>query len=171
MVCLYQQEGLDFSDHISLVLKKQFNLSVIRSKEFKIPPATFNPLRVQYEASGIIEELQNHFDERCNKHLIIVDVDIYTTRMNFIFGIADVQKSAAIVSIFRLYKKGLLEERLVKEVVHEMGHILGLNHCLNPVCVMFFSNTIADTDRKGINLCEECRRKIEGIYTFYPWSD
>jgi len=163
MVCLYQQKGLDFSDLIGEILKKQFNLSVFSCEKFKIAPETFNPLRDQYEASKIIESLMNCYDKRCDKHLVIVDVDIYTPRFNFIFGLADTNRNVAIVSIHRLSKNGSLEERLAKEVVHELGHILGLNHCPNQTCVMYFSNTIADTDRKGVNLCEDCRRKIEGI--------
>lgn len=163
MTCLYQQEGLDFSDLISAVLKKQFNLSIISAKEFKLKSKTFNPLRNQYEASNIIESLMDCYDKRCDKHLIIVDVDIYTPGFNFIFGLADVHRNAAIVSIYRLFRNGLLKERLAKEVVHEIGHILGLTHCEISTCVMYFSNTIADTDRKGIDLCEGCRRKIEGI--------
>ncbi|MEO0122890.1 MAG: archaemetzincin family Zn-dependent metalloprotease [candidate division WOR-3 bacterium] len=163
MVCLYQQEGLEFSELVGDILKKQFNLSVMRSKEFRIKSETFNPLRDQYEASRIIDSLMDCYDKSCDKHLVIVDVDIYTPRFNFIFGLADVQRKVAIVSIHRLSINGLLKERLAKEVVHEIGHILGLNHCSIPTCVMYFSNTIADTDRKGIDLCEECRRKIEGI--------
>jgi len=163
MVCLYQQEGLDFSDLIGDILKKQFNLSLFNCGKFKVPSETFNPLRDQYEASEIIESLMNYYNNRCDKHLAIVDVDIYTPRFNFIFGLADTNRNVAIVSIHRLSKNGSLKERLAKEVIHELGHILGLNHCSNQTCVMYFSNTIDDTDRKGIDLCEKCRRKIEGI--------
>ncbi len=163
MLCLYQQKGLDFFDLISEILKKQFNLAVIRSQEFKLKFETFNPLRNQYEASKIIDSLADCYDNRCNQHLIIVDVDIYTPRFNFIFGLADVHKNVAIVSIRHLAINGSLKERLAKEVVHEIGHIFGLGHCKIQNCVMYFSNTIADTDRKGIDLCEECRRQIDGI--------
>lgn len=163
MICLYQQEGLDFSDLISEVLRKQYNLTSTQLSVFKIPKEAFNPLRNQYDASRIIEYIQRNFDRRCDKHLLIVDVDIYTQRFNFIFGLAETYKKAAIISLYRLAGNGLLKDRLAKEVVHEVGHLLGLNHCPSPSCVMHFSNTINDTDRKNVDLCEQCRRQIEGL--------
>ncbi|MCX7994500.1 MAG: archaemetzincin family Zn-dependent metalloprotease [candidate division WOR-3 bacterium] len=163
MVCLYQQEGLEFSELIKDIIKKQFNLPVVVAHSVRIPSQAFNPLRTQYDAMKIIETFVYSLDQKCNWHLIIIDKDIYTPRFNFIFGLADVQRNIAVVSTYRLSKNGLLKERLAKEVVHEMGHILGLNHCPIPVCVMYFSNTVADTDRKGFDLCPECRRKVERI--------
>ncbi len=55
----------------------------------------------------------------------------------------------------------LFKERALKEAIHELGHLLGLGHCPNPACVMFFSNSLGDTDRKGPGLCPECRRRLE----------
>jgi len=46
------------------------------------------------------------------------------------------------------------------EAVHELGHAFGLQHCGNPECVMFFSNSIMDTDRKGWHLCQQCRARL-----------
>jgi len=163
MICLYQQEGLEFSGLVSEVLKRLYNLSTIRAAEFKIPKETFNPLRNQYDASQIIVHLNEHYDKQCDKHLLLVDIDLYTPRFNFIFGLAEPHKGAAIVSLYRLTGNDLIKQRLAKEVVHEVGHLLGLSHCSIATCVMHFSNTIDDTDKKNINLCDKCRRKIEGL--------
>ncbi|TLX91314.1 MAG: hypothetical protein E6K97_02920 [Thaumarchaeota archaeon] len=38
---------------------------------------------------------------------------------------------------------------MVKECVHELGHIFGFVHCPNIECVMYFSNSLSDTDIKG----------------------
>jgi len=38
-----------------------------------------------------------------------------------------------------------------------LGIIYGLGHCRNPGCVMFFSNSILDTDRKSSFFCESCQ--------------
>lgn len=37
------------------------------------------------------------------------------------------------------------------------GHTWGLAHCAAPRCVMFFSNTLHDTDAKGVEFCSACR--------------
>jgi archaemetzincin len=53
--------------------------------------------------------------------------------------------------------------RLGKEIIHELGHLMGLRHCTDRTCVMSLSHTIADTDAKQPCLCNQCRRKIEAI--------
>lgn len=56
--------------------------------------------------------------------------------------------------------KELFERRIVKEAIHEVGHMLGLMHCPNRGCVMIFSNTIGDVDKKTKNLCEMCSMQL-----------
>lgn len=125
---------------------------------FCIPDDAYDSLREQYLASRILGKLNS---ERADSHytLGLVDVDLYVPDLNFIFGQADPLEQTAIVSLHRLKGERIIA-RLRTEVVHEVGHLLGLVHCAKPSCVMFFSNTIADSDRKGEELCSECKRRL-----------
>ncbi|MGA2842718.1 MAG: hypothetical protein ABSG18_21645 [Steroidobacteraceae bacterium] len=46
------------------------------------------------------------------------------------------------------------------EICHELGHAVGLRHCENPCCVMCFSNSLAEADAKGEELCASCMRRV-----------
>jgi len=79
--------------------------------------------------------------------------------LTLVFGHADIQGRWAVVSLSQFGGDGQakLIERAVKTAVHELGHTLGVgHHDANPECVMFFSENLADTDRKGRDFCPEC---------------
>jgi archaemetzincin len=93
----------------------------------------------------------------------VTDVDLYVPSLNFVFGEAKCPGNVAVISIFRLdprfygeENESLLYRRAVKEAVHELGHTFGLTHCEDSSCVMFFSNSIYDTDRKHETFCGRC---------------
>jgi len=94
---------------------------------------------------------------------------LYAEDLNFIFGQAQSPGDIAVISIHRLdplfYRqppnKKLLIERAMKEVIHEIGHTFGLKHCQNSSCVMSFSNTIFDVDKKTKDLCEVCKLQLK----------
>jgi len=98
----------------------------------------------------------------------VTGVDLTAPGLNFVFGLADPRSRAAVISLARLYPEfygqprdpGRFKARAVTEAVHELGHLLGLGHCFDPACVMAFSNSLADTDRKGPGFCQPCREKL-----------
>jgi archaemetzincin len=98
----------------------------------------------------------------------VTGVDLTAPGLNFVFGLADPRNHAAVISLARLYPEfygqprhpGRFKARAVTEAVHELGHLLGLGHCPDPACVMAFSNSLADTDRKGPEFCQSCRQQL-----------
>ncbi|GAQ78097.1 hypothetical protein KFL_000080010 [Klebsormidium nitens] len=54
-----------------------------------------------------------------------------------------------------------LRARARIEAVHELGHVFGVAHCARRDCVMWFSNTLSETDRKGASFCPEHARQLE----------
>ncbi len=128
----------------------------------------YNGRRRQYDSRIILERLSKALEALAavDKLLTLVDVDLYTAGLNFVFGQAQCLGRFAVVSTYRLrpefYGAGdgaVFVSRVKKEMVHELGHTFGVQHCGDPRCVMFFSNNILDTDRKGDRFCGRCLRE------------
>ena len=51
-------------------------------------------------------------------------------------------------------------KRSLKTLVHETGHMFGVNHCQKYECVMNGSNNLPEADRQPIHLCPDCLKKF-----------
>ena len=160
MTAVYQQKGLDYFKLVAESLKIFLDTDARDGGYFDIPAESYNPFRKQYNPVQIAKKITTLDGIHSDFRFGIIDVDIYTRGLNFIFGLAHPLRRIAIVSSYRLAGTKM-RERLTKEVVHEMGHLLRLSHCRNPNCVMYFSNTLEDTDKKEKSLCGTCRSSIE----------
>ena len=131
----------------------------------KLPKSTFNKFRNQYRSDELLGFLEKHFEGRI---LGVTKEDMYTQGLNFIFGQAKMKGRVALISICRLDPKffrqpedeELFEKRIVKESIHEVGHMLGLGHCNKRHCVMSFSNTVGQVDQKTKYLCDMCKLQL-----------
>ncbi len=125
--------------------------------------------RNQYLAEVIINQVKDFKKNINEKWLLIVDIDLYAKGLNFIFGEADPRRGISIISLVRLrpefYRQKpnekLFFERILKEATHELGHLFYLPHCENSKCVMYFSNSILDTDRKDKYFCDHCKSLLK----------
>ncbi len=137
----------------------------------EIPVQTISPRRsCQFLAHDLLMPLRDVLlRERLDIAVGLTDLDLFVSGLNFVFGLAHPGLRTAVVSLARLDESfygrppnvALLERRVLTEVVHEVGHILGLGHCRNPRCVMFFSNSLRDTDLKGPLFCDVCHAHLE----------
>ena len=128
---------------------------------------SLNPYSGQHHATMILDALERQGQNLAQDKLLgVTDLDLYVPNLNFVFGEARLPGRVALISTYRLMATTtyggaeLFPLRLVKEAVHELGHTLGLSHCDQTLCVMHFSNSLADTDRKSEDYCESCLREL-----------
>ncbi len=127
----------------------------------------YDASRQQYNSSKILAVLNRmSLNIEADRILGVAEFDLYVPRLNFVFGEAQCPGKVALISLFRLKPQfysldrddELFMQRIAKEAVHELGHTMGYGHCSNADCIMFFSNSIADTDRKSVRFCERCTK-------------
>jgi len=136
-----------------------------------LPSEAFDESRRQYRSDIILGLVKNYAykTHAFDRVLGVIDVDVYVPGLNFVFGEAECPGKAAIISLWRLRPEfyggspnfEVFADRSTKEAVHELGHTLGLAHCANPFCVMYFSNSIFETDRKKSLFCNKCYSKVQ----------
>ena len=135
------------------------------------PGDTLDVKRGQHSSTRILRWILTGIPRSAEKVLGITDVDLFIPVLTFVFGEAQVGGSAAVVSTARLRltyddrpaPRDLVEGRLVKECLHELGHTFGLVHCPEVACVMSRSNSVLDVDQKRAALCRDCRQRLEDL--------
>lgn len=131
---------------------------------FPLNEKAYDPSRKQFNALILLNQVcRLKFEKDLPLCMGVTAADIYVPGMNFIFGIADNARGCAILSVARLIyahyeaSSEILRERVLKEAAHELGHLLGLNHCNNQNCLMSFSNSVLEVDRKKPLICNNCK--------------
>jgi archaemetzincin len=96
---------------------------------------------------------------------------------NFVFGEASLIDRVGIFSFARFdpsfygesrtpEQEKLLLKRSLKVVVHEIGHMFGMHHCLYFNCLMRGSNHLQEADSRPVHLCPICLRKAQSSCAF-----
>ena len=160
----------DLLIYLTNQLATQLPYEIKIGKAFPQASYAYNKRRNQYCSDLVLRELETLDLGKTKKILGLVDLDLYTPGLNFVFGQASMGGRACLIALPRLRQefyglkgpRSLFYERVLKEAVHELGHSFGLNHCRNRRCVMYFSNCLADTDYKGKEFCEACKKKLPG---------
>jgi len=93
----------------------------------------------------------------------ITMVDLYPEESwNFVFGQASLRGRVGVWSFARLAHgaPAVALRRCCKLVVHEIGHMFGLEHCIVYECDMNGSNHLRELDSQPLHLCPDCLRKL-----------
>ena len=135
------------------------------------PRDSLDPRRRQHSSTKMLRWILASGLPEGGKVLGVTDVDLFIPVLTFVFGEAQLGGPAAVVSLARLRRtyddrpapEVMVEGRLLKECLHELGHTFGLAHCGDGTCVMSRSNSVLDVDRKRAAFCRDCRLRLRKL--------
>jgi len=141
-----------------------------------------NPVRMKgysrtnqyYDAHAVLDALSLYKQRRAMTELILLVLgdDLRTRTGAYLFGISRERVGVAVVSGTRLTNEfwglpaddSLLVERIAREGLHELGHLLGLAHCSDASCIMSNPLCFDDLDAKHSWFCHACTQKYKRLH-------
>jgi archaemetzincin len=162
----------ELEEAVAAGLEAELQVEVERIDGLELPQRAYYPQRRRYRADRLLEFLNEHLDGEPDRTRVLglTSVDISTTKPPHedwgVFGLGELGGRSSVISIFRLRRRARdaehLEFRIVTTAVHEIGHTLGLDHCVEPGCVMRDAEgSITTVDTSTGHLGPECRAELE----------
>jgi archaemetzincin len=169
-------------DSVSRALSTAYGAEVVVLPVEAIPVHAFvNIKSPRYRADKLIDYLRHVKPDSLDHILAITNADISTTKKDWlgntlepkskyedwgVFGLGYMPGASCIVSTFRTHgttaKNFTL--RMKKISLHEIGHNMGLDHCISDRCVMRdAAESISTVDNVDVRLCEEPPRNWPAI--------
>jgi archaemetzincin len=166
-------QPFEFTDTATLNFLKTatenfYPVSVIIDSNKQFPNHVYYKPRNRYRADSVIRWLNINNADSVRTTVGITSKDISTSKGGAydygVMGLGYQPGKACIVSSFRPAKKATskqhLQERLLKLLLHEMGHNFSLPHCANEKCFMVDAEGKMKLDEEN-DLCKSCRMKLK----------
>lgn len=139
-------------------LERRLRLRVAVAEPVPLLPEWWDGRRRQHDSNAVVDWLvdrheQSGRDPDSEWTLALTAEDLFAEDRAFVFGEATLGGCCALVGLARL--EGALE-RAVREAVHELAHVAGMEHCDLPDCLMSPAEDVADIDRRGGEFCPGC---------------
>jgi predicted Zn-dependent protease len=128
----------------------------------------------QYSGDALLNQLKRTFanynnDSHCLGILGVTKQDIYENDYNFLFGWA--QKKWGVMSYARFLlgdpspTDAQFERRTIIQSLSSIGSVMGIPRPTNPNCARAYPNSLAEMDRKSMELCDDCKTNLRKLYS------
>jgi archaemetzincin len=126
-----------------------------------LPVEAFMATRRQFDAVKILATLGAVKDGAPLK-MGVIQQDLCIPVLTYVYGESQMGGRTAVISFHRLQHidRRLTYERGAKIALHETGHLLGLEHCREPGCLMRFSKQLEQLDLLPMHFCAPCEYEI-----------
>jgi archaemetzincin len=126
------------------------------------------PDRGQLDANALLEAIEARAASDARLLVGVAAEDIAVPLFTFVFGLARQGGRACVVSLARTDPSfyglpsdpDLRDERVVCEILHEVGHLAGLAHCPDRGCLMSFAGNVERIDTRGGRFCPSCQERL-----------
>lgn len=168
-------------DAVEAALRATYQVEVRREPPSPLPRAAWYAPRKRYRADRLLAHLGAMVaDEPAGTRVLgLTSADISTSKGRYkdwgVFGLGELGGTAAVVSGFRLWREtsdpATIRWRVTNTAVHELGHVLGLDHCEEPRCVMLDAEGgITNTDESQGVPGPACRETLDRASPLRPAS-
>lgn len=145
-------------------IQQTFGLRTVRLAPRPAPEFAYDSERRQFGSTEILLDVFRRLPADDALVLAVTNVDLFIPMLTFVFGQAQLGGRTALISLARLRQefhglppdRSLLLKRAIKEALHELGHSLGLVHCLDPGCIISLSTNTRQIDAKTQAFCSRC---------------
>lgn len=164
---------------LEVALWQIFGFTVKRLAPLAVPSNVKDERTGQWNSTVLLKDLLQKIPGDAVRVLGVTTHDLFIPMLSFVFGHAQVNGPAAVISLARLRQEfyqlpgnnPLFHHRITKEAVHELGHTFGLLHCSDQSCAMSLSNSITQVDKKTEELCKNCSILFEENTQYIRRSD
>ena len=163
--------------------RRVYQVEVRRLPAIELPRSAYYAPRRRYRADLLLDHLATLVPAELpagTRVLGLTSADISTSKPPHrdwgVFGLGSLGGTAGVVSSHRLRKKARdaaqVSWRVTNTAVHELGHVLGLDHCEEANCVMLDAQGgIANTDGSSGVPGPKCQAVLDRAAPLRPASE
>jgi archaemetzincin len=163
---------------VTRILAGDFNARTLVLDPLPLPASAFAHERAQFDADVVLEELFTRLPERCLRIVGVTEQDLFVAGRTFVFGYAHLTDGMALYSVTRLRAEfygrapdgALLDQRVRRALVHELGHTFGAPHCDDERCAMHTVTQVDTLDALAPAYCAACGARVQSGLGVPPWS-